>query len=134
MDALSAGEERLERRLTLWDTVALVAGSVIGVGIFLMPNRVANLVGSPSAMLALWALAGAVSLFGALAIAEMGSRYPQAGGLYVYLREAYGRPVGFLYGWALLVAVQTGNIASLAAALRSVDQPSPPAGPAGRKF
>lgn len=113
----SPGNVRLERRLTAWDTVSLVAGSVIGVGIFLMPNRVANLVGSPAAMMAIWAVAGTVSLFGALAIAELGSQYPQAGGLYVYLREAYGRPVAFLYGWSLLVAIQTGNIASLAAAL-----------------
>lgn len=111
------GQARLERRLTLRDTVALVAGSVIGVGIFLMPNRVANLVSSPAIMLAIWALAGIVSLFGALTIAELGTRFPQAGGLYVYLREAYGRPIAFLYGWSLLVAIQTGNIASLAAAL-----------------
>ena len=113
----SADSQCLVRRLTLRDTVSLVAGSVIGVGIFLMPNQVANLVPVPSMMLAIWAAAGIVSMFGALAIAELGSQYPQAGGLYVYLREAYGRPVAFLYGWSLLVAIQTGNTASLAAAI-----------------
>lgn len=107
----------LARRLTAFDTLSLVAGSVIGVGIFLMPNQVATLLPSRAGMLAIWTLAGVVSLFGALAIAELGVMYPHAGGLYVYLREAYGERLAFLYGWALLVAIQTGNIASLAAAL-----------------
>jgi len=95
----------------------MVVGSVIGAGIFLVPNRIANLVGCSSAMLAVWAVAGFLSLFGALAIAELASQYPQAGGLYVFLRESYGRPLAFLYGWGLLAVIQTGNIASLAVAL-----------------
>src|SRR5262245_11720390 len=95
----------------------MVVGSVIGAGIFLVPNRIANLVGCSSAMLAVWAVAGFLSLFGALAIAELASQYPQAGGLYVFLRESYGRPLAFLYGWGLLAVIQTGNIDSLAVAL-----------------
>lgn len=106
----------LERRLNVWDTVSLVAGSVIGAGIFLVPHQVARLISSPPLMLAIWAAAGTVSLFGALAIGELGSQYPHAGGLYVYLREAFGPGVAFLYGWSLLVAIQTGNIGSLGAA------------------
>jgi hypothetical protein len=77
----------------------MVVGSVIGAGIFLVPHRIATLVGCSSAMLSVWAVAGAISLFGVLAIAELAGRHPQAGGLYVFLRESYGRPVAFLYGW-----------------------------------
>jgi APA family basic amino acid/polyamine antiporter len=106
----------LERRLDVWDTVSLVAGSVIGSGIFLVPHQISLLITSPLLVLAVWAVAGAVSLFGALAIAEMSSQYPHAGGLYIYLREAFGPGIAFLYGWSLLVAIQTGNIAGLGAA------------------
>src|ERR1043166_1328322 len=87
----------LERRLDVCDTVSLVAGSVIGSGIFLVPHQVSMLVSSPVMILTIWAAAGAVTLFGALAIEELGSQYPQAGGLYVYLREAFGPGVAFLY-------------------------------------
>jgi APA family basic amino acid/polyamine antiporter len=111
-----SSETPLRRTLDVWDTVSLVVGSVIGAGIFLVPHQVAGFVASPSLMLSIWVVAGMVSLFGALVIGELGSQFPRAGGLYVFLREAYGPLMAFLYGWSLLLAIQTGNIASLGAA------------------
>ena len=104
--------------LGLRDATAIVAGTVIGSGIFLVPNSVANRLSSFSVVLLVWLTGGLLSLCGALALGELGAAFPGAGGLYVYLRHAYGRPVGFLYGWGLLTVIHSGSIATLAVAFR----------------
>jgi APA family basic amino acid/polyamine antiporter len=102
----------------LRDATAIVAGTVIGSGIFLIPYSVANQLSSFSAVLLVWVVGGLLSLFGALALGELGAAFPGAGGLYVYLRHAYGRPIAFLYGWGLLTLIHSGSIATLAVAFR----------------
>jgi basic amino acid/polyamine antiporter, APA family len=111
-------DTKLLRELSLRDGIALVAGTVIGSGIYLVPNSVANQLSSFSVVLLAWLAGGLLSLFGALALGELGAAFPDAGGLYVYLRHAYGRPVGFLYGWGLLTLIQSGSLAVLAVAFR----------------
>jgi basic amino acid/polyamine antiporter, APA family len=100
------------------DATAIVAGTVIGSGIFLVPHDVALQLNSFGAVMLVWIVGGALSLFGALALSELGAMYPGAGGLYVYLRHAYGKCVGFLYGWALLTLIHSGSLATLAVAFR----------------
>ena len=102
------------RGLRRVDGVALVVGTVIGSGIFLVPGPIAGQLPSLGAVLLVWAVGGALSLSGALSLGELGAMYPGAGGLYVYLRHAFGRPLAFLYGWGLLSMIQTGSIATLA--------------------
>jgi basic amino acid/polyamine antiporter, APA family len=110
--------ETLLRDLNLRDATAIVAGTVIGSGIFLVPNSVANELPSFAAVLLVWVVGGLLSLFGALALGELGAAFPGAGGLYVYLRHAYGKPIAFLYGWGLLTLIHSGSIATLAVAFR----------------
>lgn len=107
--------ERLERRLTLTDAIAIVVGSMIGSGIFLKASEIANVIPHPPLILMVWLASGLLTLGGALVVAELGAMMPEAGGLYVYLRRAYGPFVGFLFGWSLLAVLQTGSIAGLAA-------------------
>ncbi len=104
----------LAQELTAWDGFGVVAGSVIGSGIFLVPGVIALHLSSLRSVLLIWVIGGALSIFGALSLGEMGSMFPAAGGLYTYLREAYGKAVAFLYGWGLLTMIQTGSIATLA--------------------
>lgn len=114
----SQKEPGLLGELGLRDATAIVAGTVIGSGLFLVPNTVAKELFSFSSVLLVWLTGGLLSLFGALALGELGAAFPGAGGLYVYLRHAYGRPVGFLYGWGLLTLIHSGSIATLAVAFR----------------
>ena len=117
-NGLPPGSKTLLRALTLRDATAIVAGTIIGSGIFLIPYSVANQLSSFSAVLLVWVVGGLLSLFGALALGELGAAFPGAGGLYVYLRHAYGRPIAFLYGWGLLTLIHSGSIATLAVAFR----------------
>jgi len=96
------------------DTVALVVGTIIGTGIFLKSATMAQQVGSPALVLLVWALAGLLSLAGALTYAEIGALFPQAGGEYVYLRESYGELPAFLYGWMRFAIASPGSIAAYA--------------------
>jgi len=105
------------RGLGVVDASLLVVGSIVGAGIFLVSADVASLVRSPAAFYATWLLGGVVSLAGALSNGELGGMFPRSGGEYVYLREAYGPPLGFLSGWTSLLIVFPGSIASLAAGL-----------------
>jgi len=105
----------LVRALTAKDGLMIVIGSVIGSGIFLVPGLIAMQLGSLRAVLGVWVFGAVLSVCGALSLAEMGSMLPGAGGLYIYLRRAYGRGVAFLYGWGLLAMIQTGTIATLGA-------------------
>jgi basic amino acid/polyamine antiporter, APA family len=102
------------KALTLTDATMLVAGSMIGSGIFLVSADIGRTVGSPFWLLMAWVLAGIITLLGALSIAELAAMYPRAGGQYVFLRESMGPLVGFLFGWTLFVVIQTGTIAAVA--------------------
>jgi APA family basic amino acid/polyamine antiporter len=106
----------LARDLSFRDGVAIVVGTVIGSGIYLVPGSVARQIPSMNLVMLVWLAGGLLTLFGALSLAELGAMYPGAGGLYVYLRAAYGRPIAFLYGWGLLTLIHSGSIATLAVA------------------
>jgi APA family basic amino acid/polyamine antiporter len=94
----------------------LVAGSMIGSGIFIVSADIARQVGSPLLVLLVWALTGLLTIIAALSYGELAGLFPQAGGQYVYLRESFGRMSGFLYGWTLFTVIQTGTIAAVAMA------------------
>ncbi|HET7216117.1 MAG TPA: amino acid permease [Terriglobia bacterium] len=108
---------RLQRRLGLGSAAAAVAGEVIGVGIFLTPAGMARQLGSPFWLLAVWLFMGLMAVAGALCFGGLAARYPEAGGAYVYLREAYGPRLAFLYGWMQLLVIDPGVTASLAVGL-----------------
>ncbi|QHL87140.1 amino acid permease [Nibribacter ruber] len=105
-----------KREIKLFDAVMLVAGSMIGSGIFIVSADIARSVGSPGYLLLVWALTGLMTLAGALSYGELTSLMPRAGGQYVYLRESYGPMVAFLYGWTLFLVIQSGTIAAVAVA------------------
>ena len=104
------------RALGPFDATMVVIGGIIGSGIFINPYLVAQTVASPAAVLAAWAAGGVVALVGALAYGELGQRMPKAGGQYAYLGHAWHPVVGFLYGWALLLMIETGAMAAVAIA------------------
>lgn len=107
---------KLVRGLGLLDASMIVVGSMIGSGIFITSAESARLVGSPGWLLVAWALAGLLTITGALCCAELAAMWPRAGGQYVFLREAYGPSIGFLFGWSLFLIIQTGTIAAVAVA------------------
>jgi APA family basic amino acid/polyamine antiporter len=109
----------LRRALGLLDATLVNVGVMVGSAVFLTASEVARAVPDPLLQLATWVVAGLFSLAGALTIAELGAALPRAGGLCVYLREAFGPFSGFLYGWALLVVIQTAAIAAVAVAFAS---------------
>jgi basic amino acid/polyamine antiporter, APA family len=104
------------RAMTLTDATMLVAGSMIGSGIFIVSASISRAVGSPLWLLIIWGLTGLITLLGALAYGELAAMYPRAGGQYVFLRESMGPLMGFLYGWTLFLVIQTGTIAAVAVA------------------
>lgn len=108
---------QLKRQLGLASATALIVGEVIAVGIFLTPAGMAKSLGSPFWLLIVWLTMGAMAVCGALCYGALGARYPEAGGSYVYLREAYGRPVAFLYGWKCFLVMDPGITAALAVGL-----------------
>jgi APA family basic amino acid/polyamine antiporter len=108
---------RLKRQIGLRTATALVVGETIAVGIFLTPAGMAKSLGSPALVLFVWLLMGAMALCGALCYGELAARFPEAGGGYVYLREAYGPPVAFLYGWMALLVMDPGLTAALSVGL-----------------
>ena len=124
----------LERKLTLFDLTMIVVGSSIGSGIFLTPAAIAKDLPSPRAMLLVWAAGGVMTLCGALTFAELGAMLPRAGGVYVFLGEAYGRLFGFLYGWAYFLVVTTGALAALSLAFATYVGWFFPLGPWGVKI
>jgi APA family basic amino acid/polyamine antiporter len=107
---------KLVRGLGLLDATMIVVGSMIGSGIFITSAESARLVGAPGWLLMAWALAGVLTITGALCCAELAAIWPRAGGQYVFLREAYGPATGFLFGWSLFLVMQTGTIAAVAVA------------------
>ena len=104
----------LKRQIGLATAAAVVVGEVVGVGIFLTPAVMAKSLGSPLLVLVVWLLSGLMALSGALCYGELAARYPAAGGGYVYLREAYGAPLAFLYGWMVFLVLDPGLTAALA--------------------
>jgi APA family basic amino acid/polyamine antiporter len=106
----------LPRKLGLADGALLVVGSVIGSGIFVVPSLIARHVAEPGLVVAIWAFSGLLVLAGAFALAELGAMLPHSGGLYVYMREAYGRFFAFLYGWTVVLVVIPGSMAALTTA------------------
>ena len=109
----------LQRTLRSFDATMIVIGSMIGSGIFITSAESARLVGAPGWLLLAWGLAGVLTITGALSCAELAAAFPRAGGQYVFLRDAYGPGVGFLFGWALFTVIQSGTIAAVAVAFAS---------------
>lgn len=105
---------RLARRLGRFDATMLVMGGIVGAGIFVNPAEVARHVATPGLILAAWAVGGLVALIGAFVYAELATRRPDVGGQYAYLRDAYGPTPAFLYGWSLLLVIQSGGMAAVA--------------------
>jgi APA family basic amino acid/polyamine antiporter len=112
----SQPETSLVRGLGLLDATMFVVGSVIGSGIFIVSAESSRLIGAPGWLLLTWTVAGLLTITGALCCAELAAMMPRAGGVYVFLREAYGPALGFLFGWTLFLVVQTGTIAAVAIA------------------
>ena len=106
----------LPRKLTFLDGTALLVGSVIGSGIFVVPSLIAQRVPEPGLVIGIWIFSGLLVLCGALTLAELGAMLPQSGGLYVYMREAYGPFWAFLYGWTIMLVAIPGSIAALTSA------------------
>jgi APA family basic amino acid/polyamine antiporter len=105
-----------QQRLGLFDATMLVMGTMIGSGIFVTSQDIASDVGSSGWLLAVWILAGIMTILGALSYAELAAMYPKAGGQYIFLKEAYSPMWGFLYGWTCFLVIQTGSIAAVAVA------------------
>src|SRR5579864_2763290 len=104
----------LVKRLGLFDATLLVMGGIVGSGIFINPYVVARQIHTPFLILTAWIAGGAVALAGAFVYAELAARRPEVGGQYAYLRDAYGPMPAFLYGWALLLVIQSGGMAAVA--------------------
>ncbi len=115
-DEANNSRTKLVRSLGPVDATMIVVGSMIGSGIFITSAESSRLVGSPGWLLAAWAIAGLLTITGALCCAELAAMWPRAGGQYVFLREAYGPSIGFLFGWSLFLVIQTGTIAAVAVA------------------
>jgi basic amino acid/polyamine antiporter, APA family len=109
-------EHGFKRRLNLFDSTAIVVGSMVGSGIFIVSSDIARKVGSPGWLMMVWIIAGVMTIFAALSYGELAGMFPKAGGQYVYLKEAYNPLTGFLYGWTLFMVIQTGTIAAVAMA------------------
>ncbi len=104
---------KFKKSLNLFDSTAITIGSMIGSGIFIVSADIARSVGSPGWLLVIWAITGVMTVLAALAYGELASMLPHAGGIYVYLREAYSPLFGFLYGWTLFLVIQCGTIAAV---------------------
>jgi APA family basic amino acid/polyamine antiporter len=112
----TAVERGFRRELGLFDSTMVVAGSMIGSGIFIVSAAMARELGSPGWLLVAWVITGVLTITAALSYGELAAMMPHAGGQYVYLREAYSPLWGFLYGWTFLLAINTGFIAAVSVA------------------
>lgn len=109
----------LSKVLGLGSVIGILVGTVIGSGIFIVPAMIAAQVRTPVLMFSVWIAGGLLSFFGALAFSELGAAYPRTGGMYIFLREAYGRLTAFLFGWTLFLVIDAGSIATLSMAFAS---------------
>lgn len=112
----NASEHNFRRELGVVSSTLIVVGSMVGSGIFIVSADIARTVGSPVMLMAVWLATGLLTLIAALSYGELAGMMPEAGGQYVYLREAYSPLMGFLYGWTLFLVIQTGMIAAVAVA------------------
>ena len=112
----AGGAPHLVRGMGLFSATAIVMGSMIGSGIFLVPADMARVLGSPALLIGAWLVTAAMTLVGALSYGELAAMMPKAGGQYVYLRESLGPIWGFLYGWTLFLVIQTGTVAAVGVA------------------
>jgi basic amino acid/polyamine antiporter, APA family len=110
---------KLRKELTLYGLTLIAVGSCVGSGIFLTPHEIAQHLPSEGHMLLVWTLGGFISLTGALTFAELGGLFPKTGGVYQFIKEAYGELYGFLYGWCILLVITSGAIAALSVAFAS---------------
>ncbi|HNP34202.1 MAG TPA: amino acid permease, partial [Flavobacterium sp.] len=113
---MSEEKHHLQRSLGLLDATSLVAGSMIGSGIFLVTAAMARDVGSAAWILVIWLVTGLLTMSAALSYGELAGMMPNAGGQYVYIQRAYGKLISFLYGWTVFTVIQTGTIAAVAVA------------------
>jgi len=132
--AASHAPDELPRAIGNLGATAIVVGTIIGSGIFMVPHDVALQVGSVSTVILVWMVGGALALAGSLSLAELGAATPEAGGVYVYLRDAYGKLAAFLYGWAALLVIESGGIATLAVAFSIYSSTFFPLTPLERKL
>src|SRR5919201_551432 len=116
-DRITAMTEQLRRILSLRDLIFITVGTVIGSGIFLTPGAVVRDAGSGAVALAAWIAGGVLSLLGALTFAELGALSPDSGGLYTYVRQAFGPLPAFLYGWTMFLVIGSGTLAAHGKAL-----------------
>ena len=115
MNERAAADDRgLVRGLGVVDAALVTVGSVLGTAIFITPADVARVLPHPGLMLLAWILGGLVTLAGTLTYAELGALFPRAGGQYEFLKEAYGRFFGFLFGWVAFLVIMSGGIAAIA--------------------
>lgn len=110
---MNTAQQGSKKILGRWDSMAIIVGIVIGVGIFRVPAEVAKCLTSPHLIILVWLIGGLICLLGALCYAELSSSFPETGGNYVYLRESYGPLAGFLFGWTELLVIRTGSIAAV---------------------
>ncbi len=109
-------DSSLSKQLSLLDSTAIIVGSMIGSGIFIVSAEIATKVETPGMLMLAWVITGVITILGALSYGELAAAMPKAGGQYVYLKEAFGPLYGFLYGWTLFAVIQTGTIAAVAVA------------------
>lgn len=111
-----AGDHKFRRKIKLMDATAIVIGSMIGSGVFIVSSDMARGLGSPGWLLLVWLISGLLTVFAAISYGELASMIPDAGGQYVYLRDIYSPLMGFLFGWALFLVIQAGSIAAVSMA------------------
>ena len=107
-------QPELKRSLGLIDATSIVAGSMIGSGIFIVSAQMSRDLGSPGYLILAWLVTGLITVFAALSYGELAGMMPKAGGQYVYIQRAFGKPISFLYGWTVFMVIQTGVIAAVA--------------------
>jgi APA family basic amino acid/polyamine antiporter len=113
---MSQDNNFLQQRVTLFDGISIVAGAMIGSGIFIVSADIARNVGSPGWLMMVWLITGLITIIGALSYGELAAMMPNVGGQYVYLRESYHPLIGFLFGWTTFLVIQCGSIAAVAVA------------------
>src|SRR4030042_5459753 len=111
---MQAENNLLKKRVNLFDGISIVAGAMIGSGIFITSADIARSVGSPGWRMVVWLITGVITVIGALSYGELASMMPHVGGQYVYLREAYHPLIGFLFGWTTFLVIKCGSIADVA--------------------
>jgi len=113
---MSTEKSSFKQSLGLTDAIMIVAGSMIGSGIFIVSADITRYVGSAGMLIAVWAITGFMTIIAAVSYGELSGMFPKAGGQYVYLKEAFNPLAGFLYGWSFFAVIQTATIAAVAVA------------------